>query len=200
MLSAMLDFLSLMSYVGVMSITPGPNNVMITASGAHFGYRATLPHMIGIGFGAASQTALMCLGLGVVFQKYPLIHQTLTWVCTAYLLYLTWRLLTAGKMGMGAEAKPMTFLEGAAFQFINPKAWVMSVTTASVFLPAGAPLWSTTAAIALTFFLVNIPCVSVWALFGSAIGRFLNTDRNRMIFNAVMAASLGLTVAWMLWR
>lgn len=193
----MIDTAALVSYAFVMSITPGPNNVMLTASGATFGYRATLPHILGISLGHALQTALTGLGLGLVFARYPWLHDVLKWLGSAYLLYQGWRLLGAGRVGQMQAGRPLSLLEGALFQFVNPKAWVMAVTTIALFLPAQASLFAACAAIAAVLVLVNFPCVTVWALFGSGLRHWLTSDARRRAFNLLMSVLL-LTTAWLM--
>ena len=120
--------LPLALFAFVSSITPGPNNVMLTASGATFGYRRTLPHMLGISAGVAVMLLMVGAGLGTVFETMPVLYSILKYVGAGYLLYLAWRIASANGMdGAAARSKPFTFLEAAAFQWVNPKAWIMSV-------------------------------------------------------------------------
>jgi threonine/homoserine/homoserine lactone efflux protein len=189
----MLDIPRLLTYLAVMSITPGPNNVMVTASGATFGYRATVPHILGIGGGAALQTALVCLGLGEIFERVPALHTAMAWGGAAYLLYLAWRLVGAGAASGKTATRPITWLQAAAFQAVNPKAWVMAITTAAVFLPRQGSAVASATLVALLFVLVNVPCVSVWALFGSAMRGLLARRKVRLAFNVTMSALLVMT-------
>jgi threonine/homoserine/homoserine lactone efflux protein len=185
----MTELLPLAAYSFVMSVTPGPNNVLLTASGATFGYRRTLPHIVGIGVGHSMQVGLTCLGLGVLFQTYPVLHLILKVAGTLYLLYLAWRLLGAS-IGAAETAEPLTFWEAAAFQFVNPKAWVKAITVATVFLPTGVEPWLSSMIVAAIVLVINFPCVSLWALFGVAIRRFLTDRRKRLGFNIAMAVAL----------
>jgi len=194
----MIDAAALASYAFVMSITPGPNNVMLTASGAAFGYRATLPHLLGISLGHAFQTTLVGLGLGLLFTRYPWLQLGLKWLGFAYLVYLGWKLLWAGRVGHTQARQPLAFMEAAAFQFVNPKAWVMALTTVSLFLPVSAPLLTACIAIAVVLVAVNFPCVTVWALFGSGMRHFLTSDRRRRAFNLLMSVLLLATAFLML--
>lgn len=193
----MIDTTALMGYAFVMSITPGPNNLMLTASGAAFGYRATLPHILGISFGHALQTALVGLGLGLVFARHPWLHAVLKWMGVAYLLYLGWKLLWAGRVGQAQASRPLSLFEGALFQFINPKAWVMALTTITLFLPPQASLPAACAVIAAVLVLVNLPCITVWALFGSGLRHWLSSDARRRAFNLLMSVLL-LATAWLM--
>ncbi|OLQ78800.1 lysine transporter LysE [Photobacterium proteolyticum] len=182
--------LSLAAFAATMTGTPGPNNLMVTASGANFGYWRTLPHMMGIGLGLVSMIALVAAGLGVVFTRFPLLHELLRWCGSAYLLYLAWKIATAGSAVRTEQpdSRPMTFWAAAMFQYVNPKAWMMSVTAISTFTVAGELYWQSATLVAGVFFLVCFPSVSVWAGFGSMIGRWLHSSRARRVFNGVMGA------------
>ena len=189
----MIDVSALAAYFAVMSITPGPNNVMVTASGAAFGYRATLPHVIGIGLGAGLQMVLVGLGVGLVFQRFPMLHTALALGGAAYLVYLAWRLLNAGGVSETDARRPFTIWQAMLFQAINPKAWVMAITTAAVFIPRDTPFPRLIAVVGGIFFAVNIPCVSVWALFGSSVRHLLLRPTYRRVFNLTMSTLLVLT-------
>lgn len=185
----MTELLPLATYSLVMSSTPGPNNLLLTTSGANFGYRRTLPHILGIGAGHGVQVWLTCLGLGALFARYPLLHTGLQAAGAAYLVWLAWK-LTGSAIGRAELPQPVGFWQAAGFQFVNPKNWVKSVTVASVFLPPG--LGTGTAALVATDITVtiNFPCVSMWALFGVVIRRVLTDPRRQRIFNVIMAATL----------
>ncbi len=198
----MLDILPLATYCFVMSITPGPNNVMVTASGVAFGYRRTIPHMLGISLGCGFQIVLVALGMGTVFERWPELQDVLRWAGAAYLVYLAWRLLKAGLIVGEAEgrARPLTFLEAAAFQFLNPKAWMIAVTTATVFLPKDLNPLVGSLTMALVLAIVNYPSISVWTLFGTAMRRLLGSERLRQAFSVALSLALVLTGAAMLWE
>ena len=197
----MLDVLPLATYSFVMSITPGPNNVMVTAAGAAFGYRRTIPHMLGIGICCGFQILLMALGMGTLFQAVPALQETLRWAGAAYLVYLAWRLLQAG-LAVGeaeARARPLTFLEAAAFQWLNPKAWMIAITKATVFMPKDlSPLWGGLY-VGLVLIVVNYPAVSVWTLFGAGMRTLLRRPALRHGFAWLLALALVGTGAAMLW-
>src|SRR5215470_11298886 len=124
----MIDPVPFITYTFVMSITPGPNNVMLTASGARFGFGRTLPHILGIVCGFIVQLLAVCAGLSALFTRWPALQSTLAWVGAAYLLYLGWQLLSAGAADSREAHHPVSFLQAALFQFLNPKAWVMTLT------------------------------------------------------------------------
>jgi threonine/homoserine/homoserine lactone efflux protein len=188
-----IDVPALAMYFAVMSITPGPNNVMVTASGATFGYRATVPHVLGIGLGAALQMMLVACGFGLVFQRFPLLRTALAFGGAAYLVYLAWQLLRAGTVADSETRRPFTVWQAILFQAVNPKAWVMAITTAAVFLPRDTPFSSLAVFVGAMFLAVNIPCVSVWALFGSGMRHLLLRPTYRKVFNLTMSSLLVLT-------
>ena len=185
------DLLPLATYCFLMSSTPGPNNVMLTASGANFGFRGTLPHILGINFGGAVQTFATCAGLGALFVAWPVLHSVLRVAGAMYLLYLAWK-LTGGVMGSGQVARPLTLREGALFQAVNPKSWMKAVTLASVFMPPGVSPIEGALVITIVGFVIGFPCVSAWALFGVAIRRVLEDPKRRRVFNVIMAGALAL--------
>jgi threonine/homoserine/homoserine lactone efflux protein len=189
----MLDPIPFATYSFVMSITPGPNNVMLTASGAHFGFRRTVPHMLGISFGCALQLVAVCAGLGALFTRWPMLQTVLQWAGAAYLLWLGWKLLGSGEVREGEAPQPISFLQAAGFQFVNPKAWVMSLSAVSLFLPAGLGLVAGSAYLIATMVTINLPCIAVWALFGSSLRGFLAQRSRRLAFNGVMAVALVAT-------
>ncbi len=190
-----IDVPALALYFAVMSITPGPNNVMVTASGATFGYRATLPHVLGVGLGAATQMVLVALGIGLVFERFPVLHTALALCGAAYLVYLAWKLARAGVIADSQARRPYTLWQAMLFQAFNPKAWVMAITTAAVFLPRDTTLRTMFLVVGGLCLLINIPCVSVWALFGSGMRHLLLRPTYRKVFNLTMSALLVLTAA-----
>lgn len=192
------ELLPLITYCFVMSSTPGPNNVMLTASGANFGYRGALPHILGVNLGVALQTYLTCLGLGSLFIVYPSAHALLRVAGSLYLLFLAWR-LTGASVGEAQLPKPVSFWQGAMFQAVNPKTWVKSITLAAVFMPTGiSPAWGALLVAAIGL-LIGFPCASMWALFGVAIRQVLTDRRRQRLFNLLMAGSL-LVLAVLLLR
>ena len=186
--------IGLIGFAFVSSITPGPNNMMLMASGVNFGFRRTIPHMLGIGAGFTLMVLLIGLGLGQVFEAYPALYTLLRYAGALYLLWLAWGIARSGPVGDGtSRGSPMTFLGAAAFQWVNPKAWVMAVGAIATYLPAGSHVGSAIS-IAAIFGLVNLPCVSSWAAFGVALRRFLNKPRIIRIFNISMALLLVLSL------
>src|SRR5215475_8948591 len=164
-------FLPLLTFVVAMTITPGPNNIMITASGANFGFRRTIPHLLGIVIGFPVMTLTIGVGLGELFRTWPIVHTVLKYVGTAYLLYLAYRIATAARGGEAqSRGRPLTFLEAAAFQWANPKGWMMAVGAISAYTTVGGDPFLESLIIAVTFGVIAVPAVGVWAVFGE-IGR-----------------------------
>jgi threonine/homoserine/homoserine lactone efflux protein len=183
------DLLPLMTYCFVMSSTPGPNNVMLAASGANFGYRRALPQILGTNSGVALQTFITCLGLGALFTAYPVLHQVLRVAGALYLMVLAWQLSRAS-VGEAREGKPLSFMQAALFQAVNPKSWVKAITLATVFMPAGLPTPLAALLVAIIGLVIGFPSASMWALFGMLIRRWLTHPLQRRLFNLAMGAAL----------
>ena len=179
----------------VASITPGPNNVMLWASGLNYGFRRTIPHIAGINIGFVSLLLATSFGLGALFQRWEWMSIALRILGSAYLLYLAYRVATAGSAEKAETSKPLTFWEAAAFQYVNPKAWVMTVTAAGSFLPPEEPLVRSVLLMTAVFGAVNLPSIIVWAGGGTMMGRLLSDDRTRRIVNGI----LGLLLVWTVW-
>jgi threonine/homoserine/homoserine lactone efflux protein len=178
----------------VTSITPGPNNFMLLASGVNFGFRSSVPHMLGISSGFLIMVLGVGLGLAEVFLKLPWVYGLLKWVGAIYMIYLAWCIATSGSLEdtpSGLLAKPMSFWGAAAFQWVNPKAWIMAVGAFSTYVPASSGL-VTIACVAALFAVINLPSVGAWALFGANLRHVLQVRRNLLAFNYSMA---GLLVA-----
>jgi threonine/homoserine/homoserine lactone efflux protein len=189
---------SLVVFSFVTSVTPGPNNLMLLASGVNFGFARTIPHMLGIGLGFMLMIVLVGLGLGAVFEALPWLHDAIKYAGFAYMLYLAWKIANSGRIGEGKEVgRPMTFLAAAAFQWVNPKAWAMAVTALGAYTLREDFVLSV-ALVALVFGLVNLPTVSSWALFGVWLRRFLGDPKIVRIFNWSCAALLVVSLVPML--
>jgi threonine/homoserine/homoserine lactone efflux protein len=188
-------FLALLVYAFVTSITPGPNNLMLLASGVNFGFWRTVPHMLGISVGFLVLLLAVGFGLGAILTAFPALHIGLKIAGAAYLLYLAWRIAASRSMSNGGEtqARPMTFLEAAAFQWVNPKAWVMAVTAMAVYTNPESPFLSVML-IGLAFAAVNFPSVSCWAAFGTALRGFLADPARLKWFNIAMGVLLAATL------
>ncbi len=186
--------LSLLGFSVAMYVTPGPNNVMVAASAASFGVRATVPHMLGIVVGFACMLTLVCAGLGSALVTYPLLLPLFRWVGTAWLLWLAWKIATAAPPGEGGRGRLLGFMGAVAFQWINPKAWLIAVGAAGEYLSPNQSIVIQLARIFLIFLVVGMPCLMVWALLGSGAGRLLHSPARLRAFNVAMAALLVLSV------
>ena len=189
-------FIALLLFVFVSSVTPGPNNLMVLTSGVNFGFRRTIPHMLGIEVGFTFMICVVGLGLGEVLTYAPGLYTALKYGGGAYMLWLALKLARAGPLGpKGAEiGRPMTFWEAAAFQWVNPKGWVMAVSataayTSSLHHTQGVAL------VAAVFAVAGPPCVAVWAVFGSAMSATLRDAKRARLFNTVMAVLLVASLA-----
>lgn len=181
--------IALTLFAFVSSITPGPNNLMLMASGANFGFRRTIPHMLGIGLGFTFMVLMVGAGLVGVFDAYPISYSVLKVVSVIYLLYLAWKIANAAPAReQETEGQPMSFLQAAAFQWVNPKAWAMALTATTAYAPD-----QTLAAIvvvAAVFGAINLPSVSTWTILGQQMARILTNPRRLTIFNWTMALLL----------
>ncbi|WP_048306426.1 LysE family translocator [Halomonas sp. PR-M31] len=187
-------------YMISMTITPGPNNVMLTASGANYGYWRTLPHILGIMAGCFVLFAAIALGLGLLFERYPLFQSLLKIIGSIYLLYLAWKIANAPPPDLSSQGQghPLTFWQAAGFQFANPKAWVMGLALMAGFLPEGGSTLLNALLLAGFAELIALPCISLWAGFGIAIGRLLRSERSWRIFNGTMGAMTAACVVFIL--
>ncbi|CAD7023511.1 LysE family translocator [Pseudorhizobium endolithicum] len=187
-------FLALVLFAFTTSITPGPNNMMLFASGVNFGFRRTIPHMLGIGAGFLSLLIGVGLGLGALMQSVPLVYTILKFAGGAYLLWIAWKIGTSRSLSEGeAGARPMTFFGAAAFQWVNPKAWVMAVTAMATYTNPTYYV-PTVLLVGVAFALVNLPSVSTWAGFGSALREWLSVPLRLKWFNITMAVLLVISL------
>lgn len=182
----------------VMSVTPGPNNIMLLASGAQFGYQKTLPHIFGILIGVASLLASVLLGFGVIFERYPELYELLKIIGSAYLFWLGWKVATASTEDTvlnrhqvqdeinKSATKPMTLFNASLFQFVNPKAWAMSIGSISSFTVAGEHYIESGLWIMLCFALTGFVAISLWAYLGERLAMLLTTPKRKKIFNYAM--------------
>lgn len=181
--------LALAAFAFATSVTPGPNNMMLLASGVNFGLRRTLPHLLGVSLGHALMVFLVGVGLAGVFVAVPALSVVLKVLATVYMLWLAWKIATAAPKAPGAAAgRPFTFLQAAAFQWVNPKAWAMALSATTIY--ASGPSASAMAQVALVFGLVNLPSVWVWAALGQLLRRWLAQGQRLRWFNLVMAVLL----------
>jgi threonine/homoserine/homoserine lactone efflux protein len=183
-------FAALALFAFASSITPGPNNMMLMASGANFGLRRSLPHWAGVVVGFTALLLATGLGLGALFAAFPVLHEVLKWAGAAYLVWLAYKIGFSRKLsGGGSSGKPMSFLGAVAFQAVNAKAWTMAIGAATAYVPAGNYFGNLIVA-SLVFAAVNAPCIACWLTFGIAMRRFLDDPKVLRVFNLAMAALL----------
>jgi len=183
---------ALIAFAFVSSVTPGPNNLMLMASGTNFGMIKTIPHILGISTGFIVMIFLVGLGLMQVFETFPISFTILKVVSIAYLLYLSWKIATASAInnnGRNTRAKPMNFLQAALFQWVNPKAWIMIVSTIATYTQS-SPSFSNLVIIAAIYSIVMLPSISIWAFLGTLLQRLLNNPLRLKIFNISAALLL----------
>ncbi|MGL4836345.1 MAG: LysE family translocator [Shewanella sp.] len=172
-------------------ITPGPNNIMLMTSGVNFGIKRSLPHLMGISLGFPTMILAIGLGLSAVFQTYPIIHQLIKIIGIIYLLYLSWLIAnSSSKLEGKSVAKPLSFIQAAAFQWVNPKGWIMAVGAIATFTSVQQELTAQVITIATVFLCVAFPCAIVWLGFGVALKRLLKNERQQKLFNISMAVLL----------
>jgi threonine/homoserine/homoserine lactone efflux protein len=174
--------------------TPGPNNILLWASGAAFGFRRTLPHVVGTAVGIGALTLAVAAGLSVIITSVPGVALAMKIAGSLYLLYLAWRVAGAGALRNRSIAKPLGVGQAAAFQVINPKSWIFALGAVTTFRPASLPTFSGAILVTITMILVIIPTASLWAAGGGAIGRLIRDDRVRRAVNLTLALILAATV------
>lgn len=183
-------------YVLAMAATPGPNNAMLAASGMNFGFARTTPHILGIVGGLVALFAACSMGLGVLFQSVPYAKLALSIIGALYLAYLAWRVANAAAPSASDGARPLSFLEAAGFQFLNPKGWVMALTAATLTPSFGGPVQAAVA-LGLVGIAVATPSMAIWAAFGVAIARVLKDESARKWINRCLALILLATIPFM---
>ena len=188
---------ALISLIGIAMAaawSPGPNNALVASSGARFGFRRTFPHVMGIGIGFPVMIFCIAIGLGQLFQQSILLREILRYGGIFVLLFVAWQIANAkGKAKKEQSGKPFSFLKGAAFQWINPKAWVMAIGISAQYVKPDA-LFTTALIVASVFLVVGFGSASSWTAFGAGMQRWLNTDNRLRIFNVTMAGLIVLSV------
>lgn len=200
-------YLALMAFAFAGTWTPGPNNMMLTNSGARFGFQRTVPHAMGVALGFSFMIFLIALGLGQIFQSSEIFRETLRWAGAALLLWIGWRIGSASptirsadgpeaETGKGIGSRPFTFLEAAGFQWINPKAWAMAIGVVSTYLAGREPLVEALTA-ASAYVIAGLTSAHGWAAFGSSIQRLLSTESRMRVFNIAMGAMVAVCVVFL---
>ena len=181
-----------------MFITPGPNNAMLTASGMKFGYLKTLPHLIGIPLGHTIQISLTCLGLGSIFIKFPEIQFYMRILCAVYMIFLSWKMIGSFSIKDKDSGRPLKFYEASLFQFINPKAWSIAIAVSSGFFPTEEHLFIGIIFVSLTAAIICFPTISLWAMFGNSLKKFVENEKLKKLIEYFLAIILILTAIYIL--
>lgn len=175
-------------YYVIMYATPGPNNSILTASGIKFGFVKTVPNILGIPTGHGIQLTLVCFGLGSLFLQFPFLLSILKYVGAAYLLYLAWKMFGSLKVETKEDkSAPLSYQDAIFFQFVNPKAWVICITATSLFYPAKENIFVGTLFMVVMSTIINIPSISIWAIGGSIIRKYLNNHRFKKTIEWLLA-------------
>jgi len=191
-------FTALLVFAFVSSVTPGPNNLMLLASGANFGFTRSIPHMSGISLGHTFLVIVVGLGLASLFSANPQLRTTLTVVAFVYMLWLAWKIARAGEPeARKEEARPLTFFQAAAFQWVNPKGWIMAITAQTVYAQDES-IWAALL-VGLGFLSMNIPAITLWAWMGQEMQRFLTSPLRLKVFNISMAVMLIASLVPIFW-
>ncbi len=177
------------------SVTPGPNNITVMASGVNFGIKKSLPVFTGICFGFALMLFLVGIGFGQIFTKMPILHVIIKTLGILYLLYFAYVIANAGEINnANTRQKPFTFLNGVLFQWLNVKAWVVATGAIAAFTSVGADFYQQVLIITFTFLLISFPCVGIWLFFGSTLKNKLKSKRHLLMFNYAMSGLLVLSI------
>lgn len=184
-------------FAAATSWTPGPNNVMLANSGATFGLGRTAPHILGVALGFGAMAFAVSYALGEVFEASPALQAGVKYAGAALMLYLAWRVATASgglsSGGSAGEGRPFSFVEAAAFQWINPKAWTMATGVSAAYVFGDAPL-AEAVGVGVVFALVGLTSATGWAAFGAALRRFLADGGRLRVFNIAMGVLVALSV------
>jgi len=174
---------------------------MIMVSGLNFGPRASLPHFFGICFGFPSMFFAVGFGLGYLFERFELLHEFIQVIGILYLLYLSWKVAVAAPTNMDGEqtSKPLSFIQAALFQWVNPKAWIMGTSAIATYTTVGADINLQIIIVGLVFFLMTFPSAGVWMMFGAGLKKILSNPKYQQYFNVSMALLLAASVAPIAW-
>lgn len=192
------NLIALCAYAFVTSVTPGPNNLMLMASGVNFGLVRTIPHAIGVAVGFSIMIALVGVGLIGLFDQFPLLHLILKLLSVVYLLWLAWKIANSGSPDQSGtvRAKPMSFIQAVLFQWVNPKAWSMALSGVALYAPDRSV--SAVLLFAVVFGAVNFPSTGMWAVIGKILNKYLANPVRLKVFNWTMAALLVASLAMLI--
>jgi threonine/homoserine/homoserine lactone efflux protein len=187
--------IALIGFSFISSVTPGPNNVLLWASGAQFGFRRTIPHVLGVAVGVGILALIVAGGLGALITTFPNLRLVMRMAGSAYLLYLAYQIAGARALERHDVSRPLNVLQAAIFQAINPKAWIFALGAITTFRPASLPIIATSILVALTMMIVVIPSAALWAGAGGILNRFLTGRASRLV-NLGLALALAATVIY----
>jgi threonine/homoserine/homoserine lactone efflux protein len=189
------EYFAVIAFAITTVITPGPNNAMIMASGLNYGIRRSMPHYLGISLGFPTMVAAVGLGIAQIFDSFPVLHLVLKLAGVGYLSYLAFKIATAPVTGSSeTKGKPFTFIQAAAFQWVNPKAWVLAIGATVTFAVLGDSYTSQVFQISLIFLIFGSPCIMLWLWFGASLKNILQKPEYVKIFNLSMAILLMLSL------
>jgi len=188
-------FIPMITFMAIAAFTPGPNNIMLAASGANFGFRRTIPHMMGVTVGFGVLLLLLGMGLDQLFQRLPLVQQGFRIAALCFIAYLAWGIAhSQGNDTATTKGRPQYFLEATSFQLINPKGVIMAITVMSTFITPDFAFMPQYITLVVSFLVITALSVMVWAGFGIVISRFLNTPKRKRVFNISMALLLVVSI------
>jgi threonine/homoserine/homoserine lactone efflux protein len=185
----------------IAAITPGPSNLILTSTGSAVGALRGLPSLFGVALGMGLMMFLVTFGLGSLVHDSPILYQALKWGGVAFLLWLAWRIATAGRShGTADEKRAVGFWGAAAFQWVNPKSWLVTASAAGTYLHAAAGnVFVQALFFGLLFILAALPSCFVWLAFGAGVQRLLRTERAARIFNVAMGVLLAGSIILFIW-
>ncbi len=190
------ELIALLGFAFVSSVTPGPNNVMLWASGATFGVRRTTRHVVGTALGIGAMALAVAAGLGTLITTVPMLGTAMKVAGSAYLLYLAWQIARSGGLQAATVSRPLGLVEAASFQLVNPKAWVFALGAITTFRPAGLPIATGSVLVAITMMLVIVPTAELWAAGGGALNGLLSGARTHRFVSLALAGIVAATVIW----
>ena len=191
----MIQLLGLVGFSFVSAVTPGPNNILLWASGATFGLRRTVPHVLGTAVGLGAMALAAAAGIAALLAALPVLGVAMRVAGSAYLLFLAWQIARSETLAAGEASRPLSIPEAAAFQVVNPKAWIFALGAVTTFRPPELSEVVGSLAIAAVMMAVILPAAGLWAAFGDALGSLLHRERTRRVVNLVLAALVVATIA-----
>ena len=190
----MAQLVALAAFAFISAVTPGPNNVLLWASGATFGFRRTLPHVLGTALGIGAMALAAGAGVAALIASLPVLGVAMRIAGSAYLVWLAWQILKAGEVSATTVGRPLGLGVAMGFQLLNPKAWILALGAVTTFLPAELPVVVGMAAVAATMMSMIVPAAAAWAWAGGAMARWLTEDRTRRVVSVVLAAMVIATI------